>query len=125
MAAAALVLGSAPATAQVGGVLSGLVRDGAGNPVPGVVLTVVGPTERDARVVITDQRGAYFIDRLHYGTEYELDVSHPRFRKSRVRASANEGEAPVEITLSPRRSRLARVGHFWLRVVRLPVDAFR
>ena len=118
--AAALVLTIVPAAAaQTGGVLSGVVHDGTGNPVAGVVLTIVDPEEPGARVVITDERGAYFVDRLHYGTPYAIDVSHPRFRKSRLQANANEGETPVYIALDRRRHRLTRLARFSLRVLRL------
>lgn len=108
-----------PAAAQTGAVLSGVVHDRAGNPVPGVVLTIVDPAKPEARVVVSDQRGAYFVDHLNYGTPYAVDVSHPRFRKSRVRATANEGEIPVDITLHPRRTALVRLGLFPLRVLTL------
>jgi hypothetical protein len=117
---AAFVIGIASETAaQTGGVLSGVVYDRAGNPVPGVVLTIVDPEQQGARVVVTDQRGAYFVDRLRYAAEYTVKVSHRRFNTSRVEASANEGELPIDITLQPRRSRLARLGSFSLRVLRL------
>jgi hypothetical protein len=118
--AASLVWGIAPeAAAQSGGVLTGVVYDRGGNAVPGVVLTIVDPERRGARVAVTDERGVYFVDRLHYGTAYAVDVSHRRFRKSRFQASANEGETPIDITLQPQRNRLARLGLFSLRVLRL------
>jgi hypothetical protein len=120
IAAAVLVLGIVPtAAAQSGAVLTGVVRDRAGNPVPGVVLTIVDPSRPGARVVVTDQEGFYFVDRLHYGTPYAVDLSHPRFRKSRVEANANEGEAPVHITLQPRRHRLTTLALLPWRVLRL------
>jgi hypothetical protein len=118
VAAAALVSAvSSPAAAQSGAVLSGIVHDSTGTPVPGVVLTVVDSVKAETRVVVTNQGGAYFVDRLHYGSEYAVDISHPRFRKSRVRASANEGDAPVHITLLPRRTRFARAVLFPLHVL--------
>lgn len=125
VAAAVLALGISPAaSAQTGAVLSGVVYDRAGTPVPGVVLTVVGPPNGDprpigaqVRVVVTDEQGAYLVDRLSYGREYAVHAQHPRFRKSRVQASANEGEAPLHITLAPPRSRLATVALMPLRVL--------
>ncbi len=121
---ALLVLVIAPAAAaQTGGVLSGIVRDRSGNPVPGVVLTIVDPTKEEARTVVTDQRGAYLVDHLDYGTAYAVDVSHPGFRKSRMHASANEGETPVHITLAPRESLLKRVALFPFRVFRVGYTA--
>ena len=122
--AGVLVLVIVPAAAaQTGAVLTGLVQDRAGNPVPGVVLTIVDPEQPRARVVVTDQDGVYFIDRLDYGTSYAVDVSHPRFRRSRVQATANEGEAPVHITVDARRTRLGRLARFSLRVLRLGFTA--
>ena len=119
-ATAALMLAFPSATAaQTGAVLSGIVYDRAGEPISGVVLTVVDPVKGDTRVVVTDLRGMYFVDRLHYGVEYALDVSHPRFRNSRVRASANEGEKSVDITVVPPRSRLVSVALFPLRLLSL------
>jgi hypothetical protein len=116
--AAALLLTFSPAAgAQTGAVLSGVVHDRAGDPVAGVVLTVVDPVRGETRVVMSDERGMYFVDRLHYGFEYAVQVSHPRFRKSRVRANANEGETPVHITLAPPRSRFMTAALFPLRVL--------
>lgn len=118
VATAVLVLAaSSGAAAQTGAVLSGVVYDRAGDPVSGVVLTIVDSTQAGTRVVVSGQNGAYFVDRLHYGREYAVEASHPRFRKSRVRATANEGEAPVHITVAPRRTRLARAALFPLRVL--------
>ena len=109
-ATVALVLAFSPAaSAQIGGVLSGVVRDRAGMPVPGVVLTIVDPLSRDTRATITDRGGAYFVDRLDYGTQYQIEVSHPRFRTSRVEATASEGETATDIALIPPRSLFARV----------------
>jgi hypothetical protein len=98
-------------------VLSGTVHDRTGKPVPGVVLTIANPHNGDTRVAITDHQGVYFVDRLHHGREYAVNVSHPRFRTSHVRARANEGEAPVHITIAPPRSRLVTVALFPLRVL--------
>jgi Carboxypeptidase regulatory-like domain len=118
VATAGLLLAfSTSAGAQTGAVLSGVVQDRAGEAVSGVVLTVVDPVRSESRVVITDDRGAYFVDRLHYGFAYTVHVSHPRFRKSRVQASANEGETPVHITLAPPRPRLVSAVLFPLRIL--------
>ena len=118
IATAMLVLAfSSLAAAQTGAVLSGVVHDRAGEPVPGVVLTIVDPVKGDTRVAISDSRGMYVVDRLHYGTPYAVDVSHPRFRDSRVWASANEGDTAVDIALVPQRSAFARVLLFPLRVL--------
>jgi hypothetical protein len=118
VATSVLVLAfSSAASAQTGAVLSGIVHDRAGGPVPGVVLTILDPDEGDTRVAISDSEGRYFVDRLHYGMHYRVDVSHPRFRNSRVQAIANEGDTAVDIALVPPRSRLASVVLFPLRVL--------
>ena len=119
VATAVLVLAfsSSLAAAQTGAVLSGVVHDRAGAPVAGVVLTIVDPIEDDTRVAISDSHGRYFVDRLHYGTPYTVDVSHPRFRKSRVEARANEGETAVDIALVPPRSAFASIALSPLRVL--------
>ena len=118
VATAVLVLAlSFSSAAQTGAVLSGVVHDRAGEPVSGVVLTIVDPVKGDTRVAISDSRGMYFVDRLHYEVQYAVDVIHPRFRRSRVRARANEGETPVHIALLSPRSRFASVALFPLRVV--------
>jgi hypothetical protein len=118
VATAMLVLAfSSAAAAQTGAVLAGAVHDQAGEPVSGVVLTIEDPITGDTRVAISDSRGMYFVDRLHYGTQYAVDVSHPRFRESRVWASANEGDTAVDIPLVPQRSAFVRVLLFPLRVL--------
>jgi hypothetical protein len=117
VAAALVSAASSPAAAQSGAVLSGIVHDSTGIPVPGVVLTMIDPVRAGTRVVVTNQRGAYFVDRLHFGREYAVHISHPRFRKSRVRASANEGDVPVDITLLSQRRRFARAVLFPLHVL--------
>ena len=117
-ATAVLVLAfSSAAAAQMGAALSGVVHDRTGEPVAGVVLTIVDPVEGNSRMTISDSEGIYFVDRLHYGVLYALDVSHPRFRKSRVRARANEGDTPVHIVLAAPRSRVVSVALFPLRVL--------
>ena len=117
VATAVLVLAfSSAGAAQTGGVLSGVVHDRAGEPVSDVVLTIVDPVKGDTRVAISDSGGMYFVDCLHYGVQYAVDVSHPRFRKSRVQARANEGETLVHIALAPPRSRFVSVALSPLRV---------
>jgi hypothetical protein len=119
---AAVVLGlgmTFVAEAQTAGVISGIVQDRTGQPVSGAVLTISDPARPVTRVVVTDLQGGYFVDHLHYGTAYDVDITHPRFRKSRLHTMANEGNIPVHIALEPRRSRLATIGHACLRVLRL------
>jgi hypothetical protein len=108
---------SSAAAAQMGAVLSGVVHDRTGEPVSGVVLTIVDSVTGNSRVAISDSHGVYFVDRLHYGVRYAVDVSHPRFRKSRVQAKANEGDTQIHIALTAPRSRLVSVALFPLRVL--------
>jgi len=113
-----LVLTFVPvAAAQTGAVLTGVVHDEHGNPVPGAVLTLVDSTQNGTRVVVTDSRGAYLVDRLTYGRAYDLGVSHPQFRTSRLSASANEGDVAVNVAMHPRRGPLARLAFLSLRMV--------
>jgi hypothetical protein len=112
---------SSAAAAQTGAVLSGVVHDRAGEPVPGAVLTIVDPVAGDIRVAISDGGGMYFVDRLQYRVRYAVDVSHPRFRKLRVRATANEGDTPIHIALAAPRSRLVTIALFPLRVLSVGV----
>jgi hypothetical protein len=110
MAAAALALTFAPAAAaQTGAVLTGVVYDRTGAPLPGVVLTIVDPFKPEPRVVLSDSNGMYVVDRLVYGRTYAVDASHPRFSTGHVDARANEGETPVHITLKGRQNAFARV----------------
>lgn len=118
VATAVLVLAfSSVAEAQTGAVLSGVVHNRAGEPVSGVVLTIVDPVTGETRLAIADSRGMYSVDRLHYDVRYAVDASHPRFRKSRVWATANEGDIPVHIALLPPRSRFVSALLLPLRVL--------
>jgi hypothetical protein len=117
---AAAVLGlafSSVAAAQTGAALSGVVHDRTGEPVSGVVLTIIDRDAGDTRVAISDNRGMYFVDHLHYDVQYAVDVRHPRFRRSRVQARANEGETPLHLALAPPRSRFVSVARFPLRIL--------
>jgi hypothetical protein len=106
---AALALAFAPAAAaQTGAVLTGVVYDRAGAPLPGVVLTIVDPSKPEPRVVLSDSNGMYVVDRLVYGRTYGVDASHPQFSAAHVNARANEGEIPVHITLENRQNPFAR-----------------
>jgi hypothetical protein len=117
-ATAVLVLAfSSAAAARTGAVLSGVVHGRAGEPVSGVVLTIVDPVTGDTRVATSDDQGMYFVDRFHYEVQYAVDASHPRFRKSRVRARANEGAIPVHVALAAPRFRLVTVALFPFRVL--------
>jgi hypothetical protein len=64
-----LFLASAATLAQAGSDLSGTVRDGAGQPMPGILVEVSSPDVAGAvRPVATDARGRYRFVRLPPGT---------------------------------------------------------
>lgn len=50
------------------GVLFGIVKDAAGTVLPGVTVTVVGPTLPQPRSVVTDAAGTYLVPELPAGT---------------------------------------------------------
>lgn len=110
IAVAALALAFAPAAAaQTGAVLTGVVYDRTGAPLPGVVLTIVDPSKPEPRVVLSDSNGVYMVDRLVYGRTYGVEASHPQFSAAHVDGRANEGETPVHITLKGKQNAFARV----------------
>lgn len=99
-AAAAVVFGFATSAAAQPAPLQGVVQDHAGKPLPGAVVTIEHPEQTAVRVVLTDLQGSYAVDELEHGTRYTLRVSHPKFRKARLKASPGER---VNVTLKPRR----------------------
>ena len=100
-AAAAVVFGFATGAAAQSAPLRGMVHDHTGTPMAGVVVTVEHPQQTAVRVVLTDLRGQYAVDELERGTRYNVHVSHPKFRKARLKASAGD---EVTVKLKPRRS---------------------
>ena len=62
-----MVLGTVAASAQLGGQLTGVVRDPTGSVVPGVTVTVTGATLIAPRTVVTDEDGEYMVDALPAG----------------------------------------------------------
>jgi hypothetical protein len=99
--AAAVVFGFATGTAAQSDPLRGVVHDHTGTPVSGVVVTVEHPQRTVVRVVLTDLQGAYAVSELERGTRYNVHVSHPKFRRTRLKAAAGE---QVNVRLKPRRS---------------------
>jgi hypothetical protein len=100
-AAAAVVFGFAPGAAAQPDPIRGVVHDHMGTPMPGVVVTVEHPQQTAVRVVLTDLQGQYAVGQLERGTRYTVHVSHPKFRKARVKAAAGER---INVKLKPRRS---------------------
>lgn len=100
--AAVVVFGIATgAAAQSGPVHRGVVHDHRGTPLPGVVVTIAHPGQNAVRVVLTDLRGEYSVPELEHRTRYDIQVSHPEFRKTRLRAAPGDR---ITVTLKPRRS---------------------
>ena len=99
--AAAVVFGCATGAAAQSAPLRGRVHDHTGTPMAGVVVTVEHPQQTAVRVVLTDLRGQYAVDELERGTQYNVRISHPEFRKARLKASAGD---EVTVKLQPRRS---------------------
>lgn len=97
---------------EIGGVLEGVVRDPAGQPIAGVEVRPRAESRRggfDIRVrgarggrgedtVRTDAQGRFRIDTLASG-DYSLDLRHDEWLRQSVRAAAND--PPLEITLEP------------------------
>jgi hypothetical protein len=108
--AAILLLGSAAtADAQYGAAIRGVIRDVAGRPTAGAVVTLSHPGARLVRVAVTDLRGEYAIHGLEPGAEYVVQVTHPNFRKERVQARAYAASQHVTpVRLKPRRATAAR-----------------
>jgi hypothetical protein len=99
--AAAVVFGIATGAAAQSNPIQGVVHDATGTPVPGVVVTISHPQQATVRVVLTDLQGRYVVNELDPRTQYDVQVSHPKFRKTRVKAGAGD---EINVTLKPRRS---------------------
>src|SRR5688572_23723447 len=100
-AGAVVVFGFAATAAAQPAPLQGIVQDHAGNPLPGVVVTIAHPQETVVRVVVTDLQGGYAVDQLERGTQYRVRISHPDFRKARLKVWAGDR---ITVRLNPRRS---------------------
>jgi Carboxypeptidase regulatory-like domain len=99
--AAAVVFGFvSAAAAQSVPSQRGLVRDHTGTPLAGAVVTVQHPDKLAIRVALTDLQGEYSIEPLEGGVQYVVRVSHPRYRRAQLRASAGE---PLAVNLKPKR----------------------
>jgi hypothetical protein len=102
LATAAVVLGLATGTqAQTGPIHRGIIYDHTGTPMPGAVVTITHPQDSVVRVVITDQWGEYVVRALDPRARYDVEVSHPHFRRARLRVVP---AGYVNVTLKPRKS---------------------
>jgi hypothetical protein len=99
--AAAVVFGFAASAAAQSVPLQGVVHDHTGNPLPGVVVIIEHPQQTAIRVVLTDLRGEYAVDQLERDTRYTVHLSHPNFRKARLKVWAGDR---ITVRLDPRRS---------------------
>lgn len=108
VSAAAVLLIGASAAAQDGVVVRGVVRDPAGAPLHGAVVTVAAPDWSIVRVSATDLWGEYEVPGLDPGQEYTVEVSHGAFRKAKLRIRA-DGE-PLPVQLKPKRKKLCLFG---------------
>src|ERR1700730_12958714 len=62
-------------TSRTTGALQGVVTDTQGSPLPGVTVTVTGPTLQGTRTAVTDAKGEYILPTLppgQYHAEYAL-----------------------------------------------------
>ena len=100
-AAAAMVFGfAAGVAAQSDPVHRGIVHDHTGAPMSGAVVIIQHPQQTAVRVALTDEWGEYAVSGLEHGVRYKLQVSHPRYRKTQLQASAGDH---VIVKLKPRR----------------------
>ncbi len=82
------------AAAQTGGGVAGVVRDAQGAIVPGVTITLTGPS--GTRVVTTDGRGAYRVEPLPAGT-YQVRFELSGFRTIVREGVTVEAKAPTTV----------------------------
>jgi outer membrane receptor protein involved in Fe transport len=87
------------------GALQGTVTDNTGAPLPGVTVTVSGPTLQGSRSEVTDAKGEYILPLLppgDYHVEYSLQ-GIPTVKKDRVTVSLNtvsRVNVPMTLTVS-------------------------
>jgi hypothetical protein len=67
------------AQVEITGRISGVVTDATKAVIPGVSITVTGPTLFEPRTLISGENGSYFVDKLPPGT-YKINFALPGFR---------------------------------------------
>lgn len=67
------------AQVEISGRIVGTVTDATGAFIPGVSITVAGPTLFEPRMAVTSEAGTYFVDKLPLG-EYKIAFSLPGFK---------------------------------------------
>jgi outer membrane receptor protein involved in Fe transport len=78
--AVVLMVASAPAFAALTGTMSGVVKDKAGAPLPGVSVTVTSPVLQGSRVAVTNNDGTYRLPTLPPGVGYKAVFALPGFK---------------------------------------------
>src|SRR5579872_5209908 len=73
---------SAPALAQVGGSVSGTVKDPSGGIVPGVTLTITNALLGTTFTTVTDTQGFYTFPKLPVG-RYDLTMTLDGFKQQK------------------------------------------
>jgi hypothetical protein len=93
----AALLALAPAVAQQQGSITGVVKDPAGKPLPGVTVVAAGPqSAEDRRPVVTDAQGRFTIAGLPLGS-YSLTFGIPGFAPLTITNVVATGIAPTPI----------------------------
>jgi iron complex outermembrane receptor protein len=94
-----LLLGAAGAWAQIAGQLSGVVRDTTGSVLPGVTVTVTGPTLTVPRTVFTNEHGIYEFAELPEG-RYVVTVALSGFEPRTIEADVRAGPETLDLVLA-------------------------
>ncbi len=76
---------STPAAAQLTGSISGIARDDAALPLPGVAVTITSPVLQGSRTAVTGSDGAFRVLNLPAGAEYQVVFALPGFRTFEAR----------------------------------------
>jgi len=98
-AACLLSIGVDAATAQTVGRLAGVVRDATGSVLPGVTLTVAGPTLGAPRTVVTDEHCRYVLDSLPEG-RYLVTAAFGAFEPRTTEVQVGAGGATLDVMLA-------------------------
>ena len=95
-AVVALVLHAAPAFAQVGGNVSGTVKDTTGGVMPGVTVTAMNTVLGTAVTAVTDTQGFYSLPKLPVG-RYDITFQIEGFKPVKRAGVAVDADANVQI----------------------------
>src|SRR5437870_5771178 len=90
------VIGPTRASAQVGGSITGTVKDQSGGEVPGVTVTATNTVLGTQVVVSTDTQGFYSLPRLPVG-RYDLTFQIEGFKPVKRSAVAVDADANLQI----------------------------